>query len=88
MNMPGTVPGAIVLYYLEKKILMNSKAVYNGRGKYIGNVVSNNESGVAYGRSGKKLGTWAKTSGFTYDENNKPYGSGNLLEALVFASDR
>jgi hypothetical protein len=57
--------------------------VYNGRGQFIGTVNDSGYSGYAKSKDGTRLGHYS--DGMTYDKNNRPYGKGNLLEALVHA---
>jgi hypothetical protein len=63
--------------------------VYNGKGQFIGTVNDGGHCGYASSKNGTRLGHFTRTNGgdagMTYDKNNRPYGKGNLLEALVHA---
>ena len=63
------------------------KEISNGLGQPVGRLVysGNDErsSGVAYTRVGKMVGRYDHSSDMTYDNTNKPFGKGNLLEAVV-----
>ena len=62
---------------------MKTKNIYDGKGQYIGYINQTNSHGNCYDKHGKMIGKWIKLSNMTYDSSNRPYGNGNLLEALV-----
>ncbi len=64
---------------------MASKNILNGNHKYIGFVEHTNggDHGTAYSADGKVVGTYVKLANMTYRNGAGPFGSGDLLEALV-----
>jgi len=64
---------------------MASKNILNGKHKYIGyvNHTDGGRHGSAVSADGKMLGTYVKLANMTYRNGAGPFGSGDLLEALV-----
>jgi hypothetical protein len=65
-----------------------TKTIYNAHQRYIGRIsYSSNEGsdGLAYDIDGRMIGNYEADENKTY-KDGMPYGSGNLLESLIYSA--
>jgi hypothetical protein len=58
--------------------------VYDGKGRRVGYYHEMSSVIYAHDKNGRNAGYYHKSSNVTFDKNGKRFGTGNLVETLIF----